>query len=261
MKSGLGLAALLLVTAVPGCGTVPRRDNQSPPQARNAGDATPKPSSYRYFLYAVQRGDSLYSLGRRFNVPWQEIMRANSVKPDDLVVGSYLYVPLAEGTAPPRLTRPEPASNTGGRPISSLDNGQPGARFCWPARGRLVRRYGDKLRGLPEPGLGIAARAGEEVRAVADGKVHTVVSAGSANGSAWGNVVAIAHAGGLVSWYARIDGIRVREGQRVSKGQPIGALGRTGTGPARRSFSEDGPVLAFRLYSNERPIDPEDYLP
>ena len=116
-----------------------------------------------------------------------------------------------------------------------------------------MRRYGDKVRGLAEPGMGIAAPLGTEVCAVAAGTVVTCVRTDPASPSAWGNVVAIAQAGDMVSWYAHLDRVFVEKGREVSRGGVIGTVGSSGA--AAR------PVLAFRLFRNERPVDPEDFLP
>jgi len=65
--------------------------------------------------------------------------------------------------------------------------------------------------------------------------------------------VAISHSGGIASWYAYLDQVLVERGQSVSKGQLIGTVGRSGAAPR--------PELAFRLYQDDRPVNPERLLP
>jgi LysM repeat protein len=50
--------------------------------------------------HVVQRGDTLYSLGRRYGVPWQTLMTYNNL-PDttNLEVGQILRIPAEAGTA------------------------------------------------------------------------------------------------------------------------------------------------------------------
>lgn len=49
--------------------------------------------------HVVQRGDTLYSLGRRYGVPWQTLMAYNNLHdPTDLDVGQVLRIPAHAGT-------------------------------------------------------------------------------------------------------------------------------------------------------------------
>jgi murein DD-endopeptidase MepM/ murein hydrolase activator NlpD len=231
-------------------------EEKRPPPPPDLTRIRPRPLDY--FVYEVRSGDTLFALGRRFRVPWRDIAEANDIShADQLRVGRPLLIPRAVGVQVPELPsgppeRPAPAPR---KPVikADLHRGKPSAPFWWPTHGRLVRSYGAKVRGLEEKGIGIAAAAGIEVYAVADGKVITVVRADRSPPSAWGNVVAISHSGAMVSWYGQLDRILVEKGRNVKKGDPIGTLGATGA--AAR------PELAFRLYRNERPLDPEDYLP
>jgi murein DD-endopeptidase MepM/ murein hydrolase activator NlpD len=77
-------------------------------------------------------------------------------------------------------------------------------------------------------GLDIAAREGAKVAAINDG---TVVYVG--NTFLAGNVVVIAHGGGISSLYFHLSTSTVAEGDAVTQGQEIGRAGHTGrtTGP------------------------------
>ena len=249
VSSTVCAAALLFVVGVAGCGTTAS-------QAEPAPGAKKPPAPVSYFVYRVQQGDTLYALGERFHVSSQELADLNSVdRPDKLRIGMPLLVPQAEGVkaAEPPAPRPRPTEAVRQAVArSDLHRGKPSAQFWWPTQGCVVRHYGDRIRGLADAGIGIAAPAGLEVYAVAGGTVTTCARSGSASGSAWGNAVAISHAGGMVSWYAQLGRILVEEGTRVKKGQAIGTVG----------VGADGrPGIAFRLFREDRPVDPEDYLP
>ena len=69
------------------------------------------------------------------------------------------------------------------------------------------------------------ADLGDTVLAAADGTVRTAANQGSANG--YGNLVKVEHAGGYFSFYAHLSSMAVTEGQVVSRGQSIGAVGNT----------------------------------
>lgn len=72
-------------------------------------------------------------------------------------------------------------------------------------------------------GMDFAGRPGSEIRAAGDG---LVVFAGRR--SSFGNLVEIAHGGGLNTRYAHNAEIRVEPGQRVEAGEVIATMGRTG---------------------------------
>lgn len=77
-------------------------------------------------------------------------------------------------------------------------------------------------------GVDYAAPTGTPVRCVGDG---TVEFAGVQNG--FGNVVMVKHRSNNTTVYAHLSKIFVKQGQRISQGQNVGAVGATGwaTGP------------------------------
>jgi murein DD-endopeptidase MepM/ murein hydrolase activator NlpD len=252
--------AVLTLTVLAGAGCAAPREQPEPAAPAQAPESRSVPASTRYFVYHVRRGDTLSSLGRRFGVSWRVIAADNEIAdPDDVQVGRVLLIPLVEGRAVPEPSVLDPVAASSAPaarvPVGAakLHRGSPSSPLWWPTAGTLVRGYGDALRGLPEPGIAIAAPAGAEVCAVAAGEIVTCLEAGDVGEGAWGNTLSIAHAGGLVSWYAHLDSILVSAGDRVDKGQPIGTVGSTGEAAS--------PQLAFRLFRNERPVDPLRSLP
>ncbi len=238
---------------------VPRAEPPPPPSAT---PSEPQPAGeLSYFPYIVRKGDTLYALARRYHVTVEEIEQDNHItSPTDLPIGKLLVIRRVPGAeAPPSLpsgSSAAPAPSGGQlRPVAAtvLNRGKPAARFWWPTGGTLARRYGTQYHGFPDPGIAISAPAGTQVYAVADGKVISVVLGGESPQSAWGNVVSIEHADDMTSWYGHLARVLVKEGARVSKGEAIGTVGRTG------QASE--PELAFRLYHDNRPVDPLKYLP
>jgi len=213
-----------------------------------------RPVNYRYRAYFVKKGDTLVSVGRAFGVPWEKILEENPGLPGRLREGQVLLIPLhwgSPGAEPPRHTAaPQPPK---GLPREALHRGKPSHPFWWPTAGALSRRYGDVVRGLSEPGIGIRAPAGTEVRAVAGGTVICVVTVPPGSKRGWGNVVVIEHPGGIVSWYGQLGRITVKTGQKVQKGELIGTVGSSG--------ASGEPELALRFFKDERPIDPLPYLP
>jgi murein DD-endopeptidase MepM/ murein hydrolase activator NlpD len=106
--------------------------------------------------------------------------------------------------------------------------------FEQPAEGRISGVYGSRriLNGQPRRphfGLDIAAPTGTPIRALAGGIVRFVHPGMFFNGK----TVLIDHGMGLTSIYIHMSAAGVKAGQKVRKGEEIGAVGRTGraTGP------------------------------
>ena len=120
-----------------------------------------------------------------------------------------------------------------------------GVTWRWPAQGSLITRFqsGDAI-----PGIEIAGNAGDPVRAAADGVV--VYSGNGLVG--YGELVIIKHSDTFLSAYGHNRKRLVKEGQRVSAGQPIAEMGSTGA-----SRNE----LEFQIRKDGNPVDPLDYLP
>jgi murein DD-endopeptidase MepM/ murein hydrolase activator NlpD len=105
----------------------------------------------------------------------------------------------------------------------------------------ILRRWRD------HEGIDYAASAGSPVMAVGDGDV---VRAGVAGG--YGNLVEIRHGDGLVTRYAHLRGFArgIRAGSRVSQGQVVGYVGKTGLAT--------GPHLHFEFRVNGIARDPNE---
>lgn len=96
-------------------------------------------------------------------------------------------------------------------------------------------------------GIDYAAPTGTPALVVGDG---VVVFAGRKGG--FGNVIEVNHGGGHKTLYAHLSRIHVRHGQKVSKGQKIGAVGSTGW--------STGPHLHFEFLVNGRHVDPQKII-
>ncbi|WP_291066435.1 M23 family metallopeptidase [Hydrogenophaga sp.] len=92
-------------------------------------------------------------------------------------------------------------------------------------------------------GVDFAAPTGTPVRTVSDGVVQFV---GFQRG--FGNVVFVQHEDDIVTVYAHLSRMDVRRGQRLSRGENLGAVGCTGTCT--------GPHLHFEIHENGVPLDP-----
>ena len=122
--------------------------------------------------------------------------------------------------------------------------------FGWPARGRISGEFGSQRiyagqPGAPHNGVDIAGVVGTPVTAPADG---VVILAASSPFTLEGNLLMIDHGLGLSSAFLHLSRIDVKVGDRVVKGQPIGAIGMTGRAT--------GPHLHWGMRWHEERIDP-----
>jgi lipoprotein NlpD len=148
------------------------------------------------------------------------------------VAGVPASAPAAVAPTPP----PVPAGVT--RAVS-------GVGWRWPVEGKLLSRFNsaDAI-----PGIEIAGKSGDPVRAAADGVV--VYSGNGLVG--YGELVIIKHNDSFLSAYGHNRKRLVKEGQRVSAGQQIAEMGSTG---ATRN------ELEFQIRKDGNPVDPLTYLP
>ncbi|WP_291637355.1 peptidoglycan DD-metalloendopeptidase family protein [Clostridium sp.] len=115
-----------------------------------------------------------------------------------------------------------------------------------PSRGSISSNFGMRW-GKMHKGIDIAANLGATINTVLDG---TVTCAAWEDG--YGNVVKIAHNGGIETIYAHCSAITVKKGEVVKCGEKIGEVGSTG--------NSTGPHLHFEVRENGEPINPQKYI-
>ncbi len=94
----------------------------------------------------------------------------------------------------------------------------------WPVQGSVAYGFGlarlDDGTSVRRSGLGIGARRGEPVRAVASGEV---VHAG--NFGSYGTTVILSHGNGYFTLYLYLEDLGVRQGDWVERGRTVGTVG------------------------------------
>jgi murein DD-endopeptidase MepM/ murein hydrolase activator NlpD len=95
-------------------------------------------------------------------------------------------------------------------------------------------------------GVDFPARVGTAIQATGDGVVK---EAGWHQG--YGKCVRISHGYGYETWYAHMSSINVRAGEKVKKGQKIGAVGDTGLSTA--------PHLHYEVHYKGQPVNPINF--
>lgn len=230
--------------------------------------------------HTVKKGESLWRIAQRYNVPVYTIVSANPHKSKNIIrPGEVLKIPTKKGVIH-RVKRGEYLSKiaskykvklgrirNANRILSnSLKVGQelfipegkplPSFRFIdkklfiWPLRGRnrLTSRFGWRRSPISgrrqfHPGLDIGAKYGTRIVASASG---VVVFAGRKG--AYGNILILRHRNGYFSAYAHCSRLLVRRGKYVKQGRLIARVGSTGI--------STGPHLHFEVRKFKRQINP-----
>ncbi len=135
---------------------------------------------------------------------------------------------------------------------SSKGKGASSGGWVRPVSGPITSRYGarrapTKGASTMHDGIDFGVPIGTRVVAAGAG---TVTKAGPNGG--YGNYLRLAHAGGYASFYAHLDSMSAKLGQRVGKGQAIARSGNTGT--------STGPHLHFGMARGGRSINPASVI-
>ena len=208
--------------------------------------------------YEIRSGDTLASIGARYDVSAEDLQLYNGIKnPKALQVGQRIVIPAA---GPLQATRLDPRELSGARqnraqlrmvslaPVRSYVG-----ELQFPVEvARYSSRFGWRWSKFHE-GLDLAAPEGTPVLAAHDGVV--VLESDSWGG--YGKVVVV-KGEGLMTVYAHNSENRVKKGKRVKRGQEIARVGQTG--------DASGPHLHFEtrvLDENGRyaAVNPNTFFP
>ncbi len=177
-------------------------------------------------LYTVKAGDTVESVATSFKVDPAVIKSYNRLyfEPEHFAPGQLVFV---AGAALPALVyqtvaaeevRPSYVSRPAG-PAQVTRSG----RLAWPVGGVITQYYWGGHKGVD-----IAAPYGTGIAVPEEG---TVISTGWV--AVGGIHVRVRHENGLITGYYHMSAVYVAVGQKVAKGQVVGAIGLTGvtTGP------------------------------
>ncbi len=216
-------------------------------------------------VHVVARDDTVYGISRRYRVDMAELVRLNGIGPPYTITpGQRLTLP---GATPAKAAAPAVAKAEPGQVVPQRSPGRAaapqsaqhsaaipspppraGGQFLWPVQGRIVSTYGAKGGGLHNDGVNIAAARGTPVLAADNGVVAYVGN----ELRGFGNLLLIKHADGWVTAYAHTEGLMVRRGQTVRRGQPIARVGSSG--------NVSQPQLHFEVRKGTKAVDPTRVL-
>ncbi len=196
--------------------------------------------------HKIARGETLSKIAKKYNVSEDKILKANKINNSSLLkVGDKLLIP---GGTKTRYARTSTRSYTG---ISAIKNivkapsARPvaGNKMNWPTVGHRITQYYS----WRHHGLDIANKIGTPIYAADAGVVERAKWS-----RGYGYNIVINHGGGKKTRYAHLSKFYVKKGQKVSKGETIGAMGSTGW--------STGPHLHFEVIINGKRYNPLNYI-
>lgn len=231
--------------------------------------------------HRVEPGETLFSLGRKYNKNPYDIARYNNLAaPYGLNAGQVVKIPgsgatYAARTAPAvgrqpttnvpfarksnQIARkntdriapapvPKVAKSPDIQPATPTMRTASGSTFRWPVKGRVISSFGKKPNGLRNEGINIAVPEGTSVRSAEAG----IVAYAGNELKGYGNLVLVRHKNGWVTAYAHNKQLFVKRGDTVKRGTVIAKAGQTG--------SVKSPQLHFEVRKGSSAVDPMKYL-
>lgn len=233
-----------------------------------------KQSGVEPIRHKVERGETAFSIARLYNVSVRSLAEWNSLDANFTVrEGQFLLIPVAlpdkknepfdAGSAvvttpgsgsptptPPSASKPLPDEKTipVAKPVETktiapdlgAEQSKSNARMGYPVQGNIVRDY----EAGKNEGIDIAAKAGTPVKSAADGVVAAVTQ--DTRGT---SIVVLKHPGNLLTVYSNVDGVAVKKGATVKRGQKLAQVSKNG--PA---------ALHFEVRKGTKSTDPIPYL-
>lgn len=239
---------------------------------------TPTPIPVKHL---VKAGETLDLISKAYDVPMKTIQRVNNITdPRLLRVGEELLIPGAKevqtvsvptptpipeqsATAPAvSQTVIDPATGKAREHVELPSKAMGTITFSWPLfeNFRVAREFSTSG-SSPCFGIDMEAPEGTPIYASADGEVFLVGTSADDFGASYGNYIFLYHGThegkGIRTVYAHLSETLVTAGQKVSRGDLIGKVGRSG----RPIPGINSGFLHFEIRRVDTPLDPLKYLP
>ncbi len=216
------ISSFIFLSLISGCATAPKKEV-----------FVEKPRIPGALYHKVSRGETLWSISKRYGVDMQSIIKANSILYSGAIEnGQVLLIPRSG-----IVSRPESI-----RPIL-------GESFMWPIRGTVISPYGSITDKIINKGIDIKTSEGAGIRASRSGRV--VYSDNFLKG--FGKTVIIDHGDSYQTVYSYNSDILVKVGDQVAQNTVIARAGKTGRAATTS--------LHFEIRRDGEPQNPYYYLP
>jgi lipoprotein NlpD len=189
--------------------------------------------------HTVRNGETVFSIAQRYDVAVNDIQRWNDLDNNTLIYAGQNL----------RLRSPAP----GVQSVQSVESVQSAKIFIepppvwqWPVQGTVAGSFGSSAG--TRSGVRISAATGGQVLAAASGEI-VYADDGLPH---YGLLLIIKHSDSWLTAYGFNTRLLVREGDKVTIGQPVAMIGGDSRGPA---------LLHFEMRRVGQPVDPVRYLP
>ena len=189
--------------------------------------------------HKIKKGDTLRSIANEYKGDVNKIIEFNKLAgSQDIQIGQVVVVP--DGIK--KTVAPAPSVSLANIfvPPAVVSPG----KLQWPTNSYRITQYYN----WRHSGLDIGNKTGQPVYSAETGKIE----ASGWNAGGYGYYVIINHGGGLKTLYAHLSKIYVQNGQNVSRGAAIGAVGSSGR--------STGPHLHFEVRVNGIRVNPLGYI-
>ena len=238
---------------------------------RDKNKADPKVADAQGATYEVQQGDSLARIAKQHKVSVDALKAANGMTAASIKIGQKLVIPTPGADpiktasipteskvkevadAKPKTYTPPVATKTVDE-VQKADTGEDApdetgiGKFRWPVRGAVIAGYGQNVDGARNPGIDISVPEGTPIKAAENG----VVIYSGAGLKDLGNTVLVRHDNGTVTVYGNASELKVKRGDKVTRGEILALSGMTGG--AKR------PKVHFEVRQNSAAVNPMTFL-
>ncbi|WP_322042419.1 peptidoglycan DD-metalloendopeptidase family protein [Paraburkholderia sp. J67] len=199
----------------------------------------------------VRRGDTLQRIASAHNVSVKDLCAWNRLKPGGrLRKGQSLKLVstqtiIVQQAAPAQAGGTSATNTAQSRAVAAeVARHANSVALSWPAQGRVVEPF----EAGTTRGIEIAGKAGDPVRAAADGKV---MYAGTGLNE-YGSLIIVQHNKDFLTAYSHNRRLLVKTGDTVHQGQQIAEMGNE---------NNDRVAVLFEVRRDGKPVDPMPYLP
>lgn len=192
--------------------------------------------------HKVSKNETIKSIAAKYKADQNQILEFNKIESSDQIqIGQALIVPGGV-----KAITSSPSSSYASQNIAAPKTPAQisSTKLQWPTTSYRITQYFSSR----HAGIDIGNKIGQPTYASEAG----VVAAAGWNASGYGYYIIIDHGAGVQTLYAHHNKLYVKTGQRVERGQIIGAVGSTGR--------STGPHLHFEVRINGRRVNPLGYI-
>jgi len=200
-------------------------------------------------MHTVAKNENITKIASKYGILIESIVNKNDIDVDEaLKIGQKIFIPGGKKitettTVTSRTYSGTTITQSSGSTIANQKPAYTGGKLLWPTVGTRITQYYS----WSHKGLDIANKTGTPLYAAEAGTVER-----SGWNTGYGYNVVINHGGGLKTLYAHSSKLRVKAGDKVSRGDVVADMGSTGW--------STGPHIHFEVIVNGVKQNPLNYI-